>query len=88
MLEIELKPCPFCGGTNLIIRYVTEYDKPSMNDHWQIGCLSVDSEGWTCGVILKCSGSKIQMIEKWNRRVEELKEDDNDFQWSPADQGM
>lgn len=66
--EKELKPCPFCGGTNLHMRHEKEYDLPSMNDEWSIGCLSVSSDGWVCGAVLTCGGSKKQAIEKWNRR--------------------
>ena len=57
----ELKPCPFCGGTNL---YVDGYDHTA-GKRWRVVCLdcmaTVDL-GWV--------QQKYRAIEAWNRRAE------------------
>lgn len=58
----ELKPCPFCGSTNI---YVDEYDHHCGNKRWRVVCLEcmgqVDAGIWQ---------SKLPAIEAWNTRYE------------------
>ena len=51
--KIELKPCPFCGGTNLYV------------GSWSVFC---DATQGGCGGGV-CARSNEEAVEKWNRRV-------------------
>lgn len=60
MDEIKLKPCPFCGGTDINCDHI----EPSWtDDYWEIGCPD-------CGTWNSCNKSKDEAIAAWNRRVE------------------
>ena len=53
----EIKPCPKCGSTDIYHRYVREYDRPSMNDHWLFGCFGMKKDGYMCGLKYTTQGS-------------------------------
>ena len=53
----ELKPCPFCGGTNLNIR--------KGKYMWWVVCCNAD-----CGASGGAKTYKTVAIEAWNRRVQ------------------
>lgn len=75
MDEIELKPCPFCGGTKIFVGSVAEIeltDKYSQdydlyNSQFQAVC---DYTAGGCGASSCCCESKDEAIENWNRRAE------------------
>ena len=56
--QIELKPCPFCGG-EAIIHY------PRHNE------VAVLCSRWKCGATISTYGArkKYEVIELWNRRA-------------------
>ena len=59
-MKVELKPCPFCGGTD-----IESYEvNPGWTDpYWRIGCPD-------CGVWFEIAGWKEQdAAEAWNRRA-------------------
>lgn len=60
----ELKPCPFCGNQNLLLRNV-EYDKTL----WIISCNKCHSE-FTVSRYENCvkKDNRDRLIETWNRR--------------------
>lgn len=56
----ELKPCPFCGGTNVVVdEFWERYDEP-----YFIACNE-------CGASGPYTHKKEEAIELWNRRVNE-----------------
>ncbi len=55
---MELKPCPFCGGTADEPYNATPQKRPT----WVILC------GQHCGVRIS-GGTKKEIIEAWNRRT-------------------
>ena len=65
MNKTELKPCPFCGGTDIESYQV----KPSWtNPYWRIGCPN-------CGrYFVAADCTEEEAIKAWNRR----KNNDND----------
>ncbi len=56
-IETELKPCPFCGGTNVKLL-------PTRNDEWCVICPTVGG----CCISTGQSPSKQVVIDAWNRR--------------------
>lgn len=65
----ELKPCPFCGGVNIILSYDPEGKIDTEGRQWS----------WTavCGKCCSTSGlthSRDAAIESWNRRVDDGKD--------------
>lgn len=75
MDKIELKPCPFCGGTKIFVGSVAEIrhtDKYSQgydlyNSLFQAVC---DYNAGGCGASSGCCESKDAAIENWNQRAE------------------
>ena len=75
MDEIELKPCPYCGGTKIFVGSVAEielmdkYDEnyDLYNSQFQVVC---DHDGGGCGASSGCYKSKATAVEAWNRRAE------------------
>ena len=61
----ELKPCPFCGGNNVLIR-------PFLNGkRWNLAhCCAKDDNGNLTIVIDVYGNSRDEVIKRWNRRVE------------------
>ena len=60
----ELKPCPFCGSTEIRIDEIKLREEPN---HWQVRCLECG-----CGTLrysYYALPSKDGAIKKWNRRV-------------------
>lgn len=61
----ELRPCPFCGNQNLLLRNI-EYDKTL----WIISCKTCQSEftvsRWMYG---EKKDNRDRLIETWNRRI-------------------
>lgn len=65
--QTELKPCPFCGGTNLDVLNVLEenpeYELFGMTkDNWNVVCNSCYGYGGTRRTVFEA-------IEAWNRRA-------------------
>lgn len=75
MEEIELKPCPFCGGTKIFVGSVAEielmdkYDEnyDLYNRQFQAVC---DYNVGGCGASSGYYKSKATAIEAWNRRAD------------------
>lgn len=61
MAKIELKPCPFCGGTNIAV---------AKEDEWEVMCMDCYVNVGAC-----CSYyTEAEAIEAWNKRVGEVPE--------------
>lgn len=62
-MDVELKPCPFCGGKAKLMHYKIKSD-----DWWYVACEA-------CEVALDPlyfgEQDKEQAIERWNKRVRE-----------------
>lgn len=58
----ELKPCPFCGGSDLFIHDTPSSDKSIM---WYIISHGASLE---CSIAM-INSSKEDLIKNWNRRV-------------------
>lgn len=58
MDKIKLKPCPFCGGTDINCNHFELWT----DDWWDVGC--PNCEMWAR------DESKDEAIAAWNRRVE------------------
>lgn len=57
MTETKLKPCPFCGGTNIEVY---------KEDEWEAMCMDCYANVGAC-----CSYyTEAEAIEAWNRRAE------------------
>jgi hypothetical protein len=58
--QVELLPCPFCGGK----ASVEEYDVPPHGDYsrWRAGC-------WACCIFMDLNTEKWRAIEDWNARA-------------------
>ena len=54
----ELKPCPFCGGTDLNVK--------KGKYMWWVECCNAD-----CRASGGCQHYKKEAIEAWNRRAED-----------------
>lgn len=80
--QIELKPCPFCGGEANVYEYEAEqaiYDKDTLGfldiercERYGCGCP-------TCGCIIADKTSKQKAIEAWNRRADNEQSNKNDM---------
>ena len=65
-IEMELKPCPFCGNTNLFVGTSDEIHEDGDKHNYAVCC---DFEQGGCGA---CGGyelSKIKAVENWNKRA-------------------
>lgn len=64
----ELKPCPFCGGTNVEVLNALE-NQPEMElvglskDNWNVLCNDCYALGGT-------RRTAVEAIEAWNRRAD------------------
>ena len=75
MKKIELKPCPFCGGTKIFVGSVAEIELTDecdenydlYNSQFQVVC---DCNVGGCGASSGCYQCKTTAIEAWNRRAE------------------
>ena len=65
-IEIELKPCPFCGNTNLFVGTSAQLHGDDDEDDYAVCC---DFEQGGCGATGGYQLSKIKAIELWNKRV-------------------
>ena len=65
----ELKPCPFCGGTNVEVLNALE-EQPEMElvgmtkDNWNVLCHDCCAFGGT-------RRTAVEAVEAWNRRANE-----------------
>lgn len=67
MSDLQLKPCPFCGGKAEFIRTPARYVP------WGAGCSSPDCIAYT-GYGMRLFQSKDGATAAWNRREEEENE--------------
>ena len=64
-IDIELKPCPFCGNTNLTIGTSAVLHGDDDEDNYAVCCgVSEGGCGGTSGYAL----SKLKAVENWNKR--------------------
>lgn len=61
----ELKPCPFCGGKNIVVRKYTAV----AGVHYYVQC---DSANGGCGAEFESRISRKDAIKAWNKRVAEV----------------
>jgi Lar family restriction alleviation protein len=60
----ELKPCPFCGSTNIDVIEATNYYGSGIS-RWTCQCGNEE-----CSVLInKTTLTRAQAIEAWNKRV-------------------
>jgi len=66
----ELKPCPFCGGTNLNIKEADIYGKDDLpwnpKHVFRVECNALEGG---CGTMGGYYGTKEEAIEAWKRRT-------------------
>ena len=62
-MDVELKPCPFCGG-EAILREESDYNLVGDNSDFHVECTY-------CQVSTVRFGNVNVAIEYWNRRVED-----------------
>lgn len=61
--DLEVKPCPFCGSTSILIKQITRNDSPSKG-HWYTHC-----EGcWAEGPFADGTLHRGDAVKQWNRR--------------------
>lgn len=72
MSEIELKPCPFCGGEALLESEADPRYAPTFSDP---GCANAPVVWWCrcieCGATVAWKESAQKATESWNRRTGE-----------------
>ena len=59
MDDLNLKPCPFCGGEAILVK-----DFSSFKDWTYVRCKE-------CGAATAVSGNAFKALDLWNKRVEE-----------------
>lgn len=67
--EVDLKPCPFCGGE----AYITGVFVPKYDDEinaYEVGCEK-------CGVAFSSAWEYRDIVDKWNGRVCWCKQKEN-----------
>lgn len=64
----KLKPCPFCGGENLLVGTAREIEVDCGDDDSFAVCCNYRKGG--CGAVSGYRDSKKEAIEAWNRRTE------------------
>ena len=76
MAEIELKPCPFCGGAAYINEYPTKDNYPGFTKGYWCGCQKcniffVDALHFKVenGQPIIDRDGYTKVIERWNRRI-------------------
>lgn len=62
----ELKPCPFCGCKNIIVRKYTAV----AGVHYYVQC---DSTNGGCGANIDSRTTKKSAVEAWNKRTDEVR---------------
>lgn len=62
MME-TLKPCPFCGGEHMQVRYIGYEKQSAFESGYRIKCCD-------CGVISKACTDPAVAIAAWNHRAE------------------
>lgn len=81
-MNLELKPCPFCGGTAEVITTGWRGDEGCKVYDWRTRCTEchIGTESFSDrafrsaeGISLKKDGRK-NAIEAWNNRVEDRKQ--------------
>lgn len=69
MDEINLKPCPFCGGTvNLEKAHVQQHEIYGKRQFYGVVCRNTINLGGTCCMEQVPSASKEAAISRWNMR--------------------
>ena len=64
-INVEIKPCPFCGNTNLIVDTSAVINGDDDKNNYAV-CCSANAGG--CGATSGYAVDKITAINKWNRR--------------------
>lgn len=67
----ELKPCPFCGDENPIVK--TEMVSELGFSYTKVQC-------WACGASISAYSQEERAIMEWNRRYEPVAEIDYDYE--------
>lgn len=81
MPEINLKPCPFCGGEARLCRTSSGYivSPATIMDHWQVKCSNMCCVSQVykdeiyhderAGIVIAHNGAE-EAAEAWNRRAD------------------
>lgn len=78
-LNPELKPCPFCGNTNVVFVVDSEYESPKIIEYniakdAYIAVLCNASQGG-CGAMGGYGSGFEEAVKKWNNRAKKLRKD-------------
>lgn len=73
----ELKPCPFCGRTNICMADVEVDIRGDLTHRYTIYCVNCNVE-FNCFLLPGASSKEVTAVKKelrtaWNRRVEKCK---------------
>ena len=66
IVKFNLKPCPFCNNTNVVVGTSKELHGDGNNYEFAV-CCDINNGG--CGACSGYSTSKIKTIKRWNKRV-------------------
>lgn len=65
----KLKPCPFCGSTNIIVSSCKEWEENYVGECEEYVAVICNSEEGGCGANSGYCRTEEEAIEVWNRRV-------------------
>ena len=75
---MEIKKCPFCGGTSYFNRYVDKDENEEYHDFVRVRCSQCDCRSGSVkynATIHGIDGEYVEVAEKWNRRVDDGREE-------------
>lgn len=71
MSNIELKPCPFCGGHVELEQTSSYYNEQyGVRKWWGVVCRSTKNQGGTCAIQSIPSASEEAAVNRWNMRTD------------------
>ena len=67
---MKIKPCPFCGSEEPILRIVTDYEDHNCEycDSWGYVAVCCDYTKLGCGATSGYAKTETEAVELWNKR--------------------